>query len=194
MSSIEKIKQLREETGVSIGECKQAIDEANEDMEMAKEILRKRGKEISEKKSSRLINSGLISSYVHSNNRVGVLLKLSCESDFVAQSQEFKDLAHELNLQIAAMYPKYIQEEDIPEEIIEKEKDIYQVQLKDLDKSEEIKKGIIKGKLEKWEKEVVFLKQPWIKDGTKTIQNLIEDYVAKLGENIKAEAFNRYQI
>ena len=121
-------------------------------------------------------------------------MKLSCESDFVAQSQEFKDLAHELNLQIAAMYPKYIQEEDIPEEIIEKEKDIYQVQLKDLDKSEEIKKGIIKGKLEKWEKEVVFLKQPWIKDGTKTIQNLIEDYVAKLGENIKAEAFNRYQI
>ncbi len=194
MSSIEKIKQLREETGVSIGECKQAIDEAKEDMEMAKEILRRRGKEISEKKSSRLINSGLISSYVHSNNRVGVLLKLSCESDFVAQSQEFKDLAHELNLQIAAMYPKYIQEEDIPEEIIEKEKDIYQVQLKDLDKSEEIKKGIIKGKLEKWEKEVVFLKQPWIKDGTKTIQNLIEDYVAKLGENIKAEAFNRYQI
>jgi elongation factor Ts len=194
MSSIEKIKQLREETGVSIGECKQAIDEAKEDMEMAKEILRKRGKEISEKKSSRSINSGLISSYVHSNNRVGVLLKLSCESDFVAQSQEFKDLAHELNLQIAAMYPKYIQEEDIPEEIIEKEKDIYQVQLKDLDKSEEIKKGIIKGKLEKWEKEVVFLKQPWIKDGTKTIQNLIEDYVAKLGENIKAEAFNRYQI
>ena len=194
MSSIEKIKQLREETGVSIGECKQAIDEANEDMEMAKEILRKRGKEITEKKSSRLINSGLISSYVHSNNRVGVLLKLSCESDFVAQSQEFKDLAHELNLQIAAMYPKYIQEEDIPEEIIEKEKDIYQEQLKDLDKSEEIKEGIIKGKLEKWKKEVVFLKQPWIKDGSKTIQNLIEDCVAKLGENIKAEAFNRYQI
>ncbi len=194
MSSIEKIKQLREETGVSIGECKQAIDEAKEDMEMAKEILRKRGKEISEKKSSRLINSGLISSYVHSNNRVGVLLKLSCESDFVAQSQEFKDLAHELNLQIAAMYPKYIQEEDIPEEIIEKEKDIYQEQLKDLDKSEEIKEGIIKGKLEKWKKEVVFLKQPWIKDGSKTIQNLIEDCVAKLGENIKAEAFNRYQI
>jgi elongation factor Ts len=194
MSSIEKIKQLREETGVSIGECKQAIDEAKEDMEMAKEILRRRGKEISEKKSSRLINSGLISSYVHSNNRVGVLLKLSCESDFVAQSSEFKDLAHELNLQIAAMDPKYIQEEDIPEEIIEKEKDIYQEQLKDLDKPEEIKKGIIKGKLEKWKKEVVFLKQPWIKDGSKTIQNLIEDYVAKLGENIKAEAFNRYQI
>jgi len=194
MSSIEKIKQLREETGVSIGECKQAIDEAKEDMEKAKEILRKRGKEIFEKKSSRSINSGLISSYVHSNNRVGVLLKLSCESDFVAKSSEFKDLAHELNLQIAAMYPKYIQEEDISEEVIEKEKDIYQEQLKDLDKPEEIKKEITKGKLEKWKKEVVFLKQSWVKDDSKTIQNLIEDYVAKLGENIKIEAFNRYQV
>jgi len=163
MVSIDQIKQLRQETGVSISECKKALEEAKGDYEKAKEILRKWGKKLAGKKADRKAFSGIIESYIHPNKKIGVLVELRCESDFVAKSERFKGLAHELCLQIAAMDPIFLEEEDIPEEVSDRE-------------------GIS------------LLSQLWIKDETKTIKELIEEYIAKLGENISVKRFIRYEI
>jgi elongation factor Ts len=194
MESVEELKQLRDETGVSISECKKALDQSGGDVEKAKEILRKSGQDLAGKKSSREANQGIIESYVHANRKVGVLLDLRTETDFVAKSDEFKDLAHEICLQIAAMSPWYVKEEDIPEEISKKEEEIYKEQLKDSDKPAEILENVIKGKIEKRKKEISLLSQPWVKDTSKTIKNLIEEKIAKIGENIVVEKFIRYEI
>jgi len=148
MPSIEKIKKLRQDTGISIGECKKALEEAQGDIERAKEFLKKWGKEFAQKKKERETKEGIISTYVHQNRKVGVMVELNCESDFVAKSKEFQNLAHELCLQIAAMNP----EADL------------------------------------------LLEQPWIRDQTKTIKDLIDEYIAKLGENIVVRRFIRYEI
>ena len=148
MVSIEQIKRLRSETGISVIECKKALEKAQGDINLAKEILRKRGKEFAEKKMKRETKEGLITTYLHPNKKIGVLLELGCESDFVAKSEEFQKLAHELCLQIAAMNPE----------------------------------------------ENVLLSQPWIRDETKTMGDLIADYIAKLGENIIVKRFVRYEI
>jgi elongation factor Ts len=159
MVSIDQVKQLRQETGVSITECKKALEKAQGDFEKAKEILRKWGRELAGKKSDREAGQGIIESYIHPNKKVGVLLELHCESDFVAKSDDFKTLSHELCLQIAAMNPLFIE-----------------------------------GKLKKYKEEVSLMSQPWIKDETKTIKDLIEEYTAKLGENITVKKFARYEI
>lgn len=194
MSTIEQIKQLREETGISISECKEALEKSNDDFEKAKELLRKKGLELANKKSSRAASSGIIESYVHPNNRLGVLLELHSETDFVAKSDEFKELAHELCLQIAAMKPLFVSEENIPEEVLEKEKNIYQEQIKDSGKPEKIVNQIVEGKIKKYKEEVSLLSQIWIKDNSKTIKDLISNYVGKIGENIVVENFTRYEI
>lgn len=194
MELVEELKQLRDETGVSISECKKALDESGGDIEKAKEILRKSGKDLAGKKSSREANQGIIESYVHANKKVGVLLDIRTETDFVAKSDDFKDLAHEICLQIAAMSPWYVKEEDIPEEILEKEEEIYKEQFKDSDKPKEVLDNIIKGKIDKRKKDISLLSQPWIKDNSKIVKNLIEEKIAKLGENIIVEKFIRYEI
>ncbi len=148
MVSIDQIKQLRQETLVSISECKKALEEAGGNFEKAKEILKKWGKELAGKKAERDVSLGIVESYIHPNKRVGAMVELCCETDFVAKSEDFKKLAHELCLQIAAMDP----EEDS------------------------------------------LVSQPWVKDETKTIKELIEEYIAKLGENIKIKRFIRYEI
>lgn len=142
-----KVKQLRQETEISITECKKALEESGGDFEKAKEILKRRGKEWAEKKAERETREGIIASYIHPNKKIGVLLELDCETDFVAKSPDFQQLAHELCLQAAAMGP------DIP-----------------------------------------FLEQPWIKDETKNIQDLLNEYVAKIGENIVVKRFDRYEL
>ncbi len=190
----EKIKKLRQQTGISISHCKEALEEADGDLDQAKEILQKKGEEIAESKSSREAAQGLVSAYVHNNNKLGVLLELKCESDFVAKADEFKELSHNISLQIASMKPKYISEDDIPEDAIEKQKEIYREQFKDTDKPEKIIKQIIEGKIKKWYKEIVLLNQPWIKDNDLTIEDLINKKVAKLGEKIKISRFCRYEI
>ena len=194
MITIDQIKKLRQETGVSITECKKALEESNGDFEKAKEVLRKWGRELAGKKSERETGEGIIESYIHPNKKVGVLLDLRCESDFVARSSEFQKLAHELCLQIAAMKPLFLKEEDIPEKFIEGEKNIYKEQLKDSGKPEHIVNQIIEGKLKKYKEQVSLLSQVWIKDDQKTIKDLIEEYVAKLGENIIIKDFTRYEI
>ena len=194
MISIDQIKQLREETGVSVSEVKKALEQAKGDPEKAKEILRTWGKALLGKKIARETKSGLVDSYVHPNLKTGVLLDIRCESDFVAKSPEFKNLAHEICLQIAAMKPLFVSEADIPEEFLDGETKIYKEQIKDSGKPENIVKQILEGKLNKYKQEVSLLSQVWIKDDTKTIKNLVEDTVAKVGENIEVKKFARYEI
>ncbi|MFA5228667.1 MAG: translation elongation factor Ts [Candidatus Paceibacterota bacterium] len=190
---IETIKQLREETGISLGDCKKALEESNGDIALAKEYLKKRGAAVAQKKTEREVGAGIIDSYVHSNKRLGVLLEINCETDFVARGEDFQNLSHEICLQIASMKPMYLKEEEVPENILEKEKEIIAEQVKELNKPADIAEGIIKGKLEKYKKDVCLLDQLWIKDDSKTIQSLINDYIAKTGENIVVKRFVVYE-
>jgi len=194
MISIEQIKQLREETGVSVSEVKKALEQSAGDPVKAKEILRTWGKTVLNKKLSRETKSGLIEAYVHQNAKTGVLLDIRCETDFVANSPEFKNLAHEICLQIAAMKPLFISETDIPEEILAKETEIYAAQMKDAKKPENVAKQILEGKLNKYKQEFCLLNQAWVKDDSKTIKNLLENVVSKVGENIEIKRFARYEI
>ena len=146
MVTIDQIKQLREETGISVTECKKALTEANGDMEKAKDILKARGKSVAQKKGDRAANAGMITSYIHPGNQVGVLLDLRCETDFVARSADFLNLAHEICLQIAAASPAYVSDKDVPEEILNKEKEAVLEQLKGSNKPENIINNIIEGK------------------------------------------------
>ncbi len=167
MATIDQIKQLREETGSAPTQIKKAIEESNGDLDKARELLRVWGKNISIKKGSRDAKSGLIETYLHPNAQNGVLLDIRCETDFVAKSLEFKNLAHEICLQIAAMKPLYVSETDIPEEFLDGEIKIYTEQVKDSGKPEKIVDQIIEGKLNKYKQEVSLLSQVWIKDDSK---------------------------
>lgn len=193
MADLELVKKLREETGISLNDCKNALDEANNDIEKAKELLRKRGQAVAMKKGDREIGAGIIDTYIHSNKRLGVMIELGCETDFVARGEDFNTLAHEICLQIASMKPSFVKEEEVPEEIMAKEKEIYEAQMKELNKPKELMDGIIKGKLEKVKKEICLLSQPWVKDNSKTIQVLINEYIAKTGENIVVKRFTLYE-
>lgn len=194
MVSIDEIKQLRQETGVSVTECKKALEQAQGDTAKAKEILRTWGKELAGKKSARETGEGIIASYIHTNQRIGVLLELRCESDFVAKSDDFQKLVHELCLQVAAAKPLFVKQEDIPEEFVDGETKIYREQLKDSGKPQRIIEEVVQGKLEKYKEGISLLSQPWIKDQTRTIQELIEECIAKIGENITLKRFARYEI
>jgi len=190
----EKVKQLRQETDISVQKCKEALQESDGNLEEAKEILKKKGQEIAEKKSERATKEGIVESYIHSNKKVGALVKLTCETDFVARSDKFQKLAHELCMQIAAEEPKFLRKEDIPEDFLDGERKIYREQVEDSGKPEDIKKEIVEGKLNKYKEEVSLMSQEWIRDNNKTISELIEEYVAKLGENIELEEFTRFEI
>ena len=194
MVSIDQIRELREQTGVSIVECKKALEQSDGDFDKAKELLRKWGKDLAGKKSTREVKQGLIDSYIHPNKKVGVLLDIRCETDFVAKSQDFGNLSHEICLHIAAMKPLFVKEEDIDENFLDGEKKIYAEQMVGSGKPENILNQIIEGKLNKYKAQVCLLSQPWIKDDSKTIKDLINDYIAKLGENITIKSFSRYEI
>ena len=194
MISIEQIKQLRHETAVSISECKKALEEANGDMEKAKGILRKKGKDLAGKKFGRDAKQGIIEIYIHPNKKIGVMIELCCETDFVAKSKDFQALAHEICLQVAAMNPLFLGEDDIPKEFLDKEKEIYKGQLKKSDKPKNIIEEIIKGKLNKRKKEICLIFQPWIKDETKSIKDLNEKEIAKIREKIVVKRFIRYEL
>ncbi|MEK7664885.1 MAG: elongation factor Ts [Patescibacteria group bacterium] len=194
MISIDQIKQLRDETGISPTEIKKALEQAQGDIEKAKELLRIWGKKLADKKITRETNQGIVDAYIHPNFKTGVLLDIRCESDFVAKSPDFKNLSHEICLQIAAMKPLFVSEQDIPEEFLDGETKIYEEQIKESGKPENIVKQIIEGKLKKYKEGISLLSQPWIKDDSKTIKNLIEDAVAKIGENIEVKRFTRYEI
>lgn len=194
MATIEQIKQLREETGVSPVDIKKALQEAKGDVEKAKELLRVRGKTLAGKKAGKEAKDGVIDYYLHPNLKTGVLLDIRCETDFVAKSPDFKQLAHEICLQIAASKPLYVSEQDIPQEFLDGETKIYQEQAAGSGKSEAIAKQMVEGKLAKYKESICLLSQSWVKDDSKTIKNLIEEAVAKIGENIEVKRFVRFEI
>jgi elongation factor Ts len=188
------VKKLREQTGIGILECKKAIAEANNDFNKAEELLRKKGYAKAKAKASRATNQGAVGSYIHSNRRIGVLLELGCETDFVARNEDFLALQKDLTMQIAAMNPKYISEKDIPEDVLEKEKEIYREQMKDSGKPDNIIEKIVEGKLKKFYSEVCLIHQAFFKEEKKTIQDLIAEMIHKLGENITVKRFIRYEV
>jgi len=188
------VRELRDITGAGVMDCKTALVESKGDMERAKEMLRKKGIDIARKKSSREVKDGSIFSYVHFNGRVGVLLELNCETDFVARTEAFKTLGKEITLQIAAMSPEYISPEDVSSERIAKEKEIYREQMKKEGKASNIMERIIEGKLRKFYEEVCLLEQKYIKDDSKKIKDLINETIAKVGENIVVGRFTRYEL
>ncbi len=194
MSNLEQVKKLREETGVSMMECKKAIEKAGGDIEKAKKVLREKGEEIAGKRAGRTAGEGTVASYIHPGSKIGVLLDIRCESDFVAKSDDFKNLAHELCLQIAAAKPAYIKEEDIPGETLDEEKEIVLKQHKNSGKPEKIIEQIVEGRIKKFKKETVLLMQPWVKEEKKTVEDLINETVAKIGEKIVVNRFSRFEI
>lgn len=194
MINIDDIKKLREETGAPLSGVKKALQESGGDAKKAKELLRIWGKDVAGKKTERETKQGIIDTYIHPNLKTGVLLDIRCESDFVAKSPDFKNLAHEICLQIAAMKPLFVADTDIPEEVINGEEKIYREQLKDSGKPETIVKQVLEGKLKKYKESISLLSQPWVKDDSKTIKNLIEEVISKIGENIEVKKFVLYEI
>lgn len=194
MSDLDNVKRLREETGISLMECKKACEEAGGDIEVAKEILRKRGQAMAAKKSERITGEGRITSYIHQNGKIGILLDIRCESDFVAKSEDFEKLSKEICLQIAAMSPMFANEEDIPAEVLEKEKSIYIEQANNSGKPQEIIEKIVQGKIDNYKKEVSLMSQSWVKDDSKTISDLVKECIAKTGENMVIARFTRYEL
>ncbi|MFA6410380.1 MAG: translation elongation factor Ts [Candidatus Buchananbacteria bacterium] len=189
------ISKIREITGAGISDCKAALTEAGDDMDKAVEILRKKGAiKAAKKLAEREAKQGVVESYIHANGKVGVLIQVHCETDFVALNQEFKNLVHDLAMQIAGANPLYVKPEDVPEEVIAKEKEIYSEQLKNEGKPENMIERIMTGKIDKYFQEVCLLRQPFIKDDKIIIEDLIKNYIAKLGEKIEVARFCRYQI
>lgn len=194
MSNIDNIKKLRDETGVSMMECKKALEKTKNDIKEAKKVLRERGVELAAKRAGKTTGQGIIRSYIHSNNKVGVLLDIRCESDFVAKSEDFINLAHEICLQIAASRPKYVKEEDVTKEEMEEEKQIILKQQENTKKPKEIINKIVDGRIKKFKKEIVLLMQPWVKDEKMSIEDLINEKMAKIGERIEVNRFQRFEI
>lgn len=192
--SIEKIKELREKTGVGVNDCKKALEETGGDIQKAVDYLREKGIAAAAKKTLRTAKEGLIYAYIHSNEKLGVLLEINCETDFVARTEDFKELAKDVAMQIAAMSPQYVKREDIPQDVIEKEKEIYKAQIKDSKKPENVIEKIVNGKLEKFYSEVCLLEQPFIKDDKITIDSIIKEKISKLGENIVVKRFTRFVV
>ncbi len=190
--SASMVKELREKTNAGMMDCKKALLESDGDMDTAFDLLRKRGLDIAAKKSSRATKEGVIGSYIHSNGKIGVLVEVSCETDFVAKNEEFKEFVKDLTLQVASAFPQYLSREEVPEEVIAKEKEIYSEQVKG--KPENIIDKIVEGKLEKFYKQVCFVDQLFVKDDKKTINDLLKEKIAKLGENMAIKRFVRFQV
>ncbi len=192
--SADKVKQLRDQTGAGMMECKSALIESAGNFEEAVSILRKKGLAMAAKKAGRTASEGVIASYIHPGSRIGVLVEVNCETDFVARTKEFQDLAHDIAVQIAAMDPKYRTREDIPGEMLNKEREILLGQLETSGKPETVKKQIVEGRLEKWYVENVFADQPFVKDESLKMHQLIANSIAKFGENVVVRRYTRYKL
>lgn len=186
------VNELRQRTGTGLMECKKALVEANGNFDNAIVILKKKGIASAEKKSGRDASEGIIQSYIHPGARIGVLLELRCETDFVAKNEEFVKLARDICMHIAAMSPMYVSPDDVPADVIAREREIAAAQCKD--KPAQAVERIIDGKLNKWYSEQCLLKQPFVKNQDQTIENCIAEMIAKIGENIKVGRFVRFQI
>ena len=188
------IKELRERTGAGMADCKKALVECEASIDKAIDYLRKKGLAKAAKKAGRIATEGLVTSYIHGNGRIGVLLETNCETDFVAKNADFVTFTREVSMQIAAMNPLYVSAEDIPADAVERERTIRKETAAQGGKPAQVVDKIVEGQISKWKKEICLLEQPWVKDDSKTIANLTQDLVAKLGENIKVRRFVRYEL
>lgn len=192
---LEQIQKLRDLTGAGVMDVKNALQEADNNEEKAIELLRKKGQKIAAKKQAeRTAKEGLVYSYIHAGGKVGSMLLLACETDFVAKNEAFRNLIHDIAMQIAAMNPSYISAAEVPAEVVEKEKEIYREQLAKEGKPENVMEKIIEGKLNKFYEDVCLLNQKFIKDDTKTINDLIVEITAKLGEKIEVKKIARFSL
>lgn len=185
------VKDLRDNTGLGMMDCKKALQECDGDMEKAVEVLRKKGMKVAEKRAGREASQGIIEAYIHTGGKIGVLVELNCETDFVARTDEFKLLARDLAMQVAATNPKWLAPEDVPEDVLEKEKSIYAEAAAGEGKPEKVIPRIVEGKLRRFFEDVCLVEQSFIKDSDKKVKELIIDQVAKIGENIKIGRFTR---
>jgi elongation factor Ts len=188
------VKKLRELTGAGMMECKAALTEANGNLEEATTILRKRGLAQASKKAGRSTNEGLIGNYIHMGGKIGVLVEINCESDFVARTDDFQSLAREIAMHIAAASPQYVRREDVPADILEREREIYRAQMKDQNKPPQVVDKIVEGKLNSFYEQVCLMDQPSIRDPKVTIGQMVQQSIARLGENIAIPRFVRFKL
>src|SRR5438309_8843842 len=189
-----QVKELREKTGAPMMDCKNALTEAKGDIENAIVVLRKKGIATAAKKATRVTSEGSVISYIHAGGKIGVLVEINCESDFVARTDDFKEMAHDIAMHIAATDPKYIRKEDVTAADFDREKDIYRTQAAATGKPAPVIEKIVEGKMSKFYEEVCLLDQPFIKEQTQTIAQLIATRVGKLGENISVRRFARFKV
>jgi len=188
------VKELREKTGAGMMDCKKALTEAEGNMEKASEILREKGIASADKKAGRIAAEGVVESYIHAGGRIGVLLEVNCETDFVAKTDEFKGFVRDIALHIAATNPQYITREEVPQEEVEKEKAILKQQALNEGKPEKIVEKMVEGRIDKFYKEICLLEQPFVKDPDKTIESLVKEQIAKIGENINIRRYARFAL
>jgi elongation factor Ts len=192
--SATQVKELREKTGAPMMDCKNALTEAKGNIEDAIVVLRKKGIATAAKKATRVTSEGSVISYIHAGGKIGVLVEINCESDFVARTDDFKEMAHDIAMHIAASDPKFIRREDVTAEDFDREKDIYRSQAAATGKPAPVVEKIVEGKMAKFYEEVCLLDQPFIKDQTISVQNLIATKIGKLGENISVRRFARFKV
>lgn len=192
----QQITKLREMTGAGMMDCKKALVESGDDIEKAVKYLREKGIATAVKKADRAANQGLVGSYIHAGGKLGVLVEVNCETDFVARTDEFQNFVKEISMQIAAANPLYVKREEVPHELVEKEKEIYKAQLKQEGKPENVWEKIMTGKLEKFYTQVCLLEQPYIRDmsGKEKIKDIVTAAIAKIGENIVVRRFSRFRV
>ena len=189
-----QVKELREKTNAPMMDCKNALTESKGDMEAAIIVLRKKGVATAAKKAARVTSEGSVASYIHAGGKIGVLVEVNCESDFVARTDDFKTLVHDIAMHIAASDPKFIRKEDVTAEGYEKEKDIYRAQAAQTGKPAPVIEKIVEGKMTKFYEEVCLYEQPFIKDQTMTVSQLIATVIGKLGENLSVKRFARFKV
>ena len=188
------VKELREKTGAGILDCQKALQETGDDIDKAIDYLRQKGLAAAQKKSGRETNQGLIHAYIHMGGKIGVLIEVNCETDFVARNEEFKAFVNDLALQVAAAKPAYVKREDIPKDVVDKERAIYEGQAKEMGKPPAAWPKIVDGKLEKFYQESCLMEQAFIKDPAVMVKDLLSQKVAKIGENMNIRRFTRYQL
>jgi elongation factor Ts len=188
------VKELREKTGAGMMDCKQALKECDGDIEKATDFLRKKGLATAAKRAGRALSEGVVQSYIHMGGKLGVMVEVNCETDFVAKNEDFQEFARNLAMHIAAINPVGIREADVPEEVINREREIYRAQALELGKPEKMVEKIVEGKIQKYYKENCLMNQAYVRDNTLTIADLLNEMIAKIGENIVIKRFVRYQV
>lgn len=194
MITADMVKQLRERTGAGMMDCKKALTETNGDLDKAIEYLREKGLAAAAKKAGRIAAEGIVEAYIHGNGRIGVLVEVNIETDFAAKNEDFRGFVKDVAMQIAASKPEYVRKEEVPADVIEKEKEILKAQALNEGKPEKIVEKMVEGRIEKYYKEVCLLEQPFIKDPDRTVQQLMNEKIATIGENISIRRFARFEM